>query len=111
MNDSTYKIVLVDEVIMVMEKICNIDESIIIFIFEPVFYNHFSLNFLVFLFLSLRLSLLFWAAFGHFDVLQVGLGIFPQLLQLIAIHLQLPLSVFVFFLQLLSLRLLNRLDW
>lgn len=96
-----------------------VNESIIIFLvicfplpaWFLLFLGFLGLHLLVFLLLPLRLSLLIGVLFHHLDVLQVGLGILPQLLQLFAIHLQLPLlSIFTLFLPFLSFRLFDRLD-
>jgi hypothetical protein len=56
-----------------------------------LFLGFLRLHLLVFLFLPLRLLLLFGVVLDDLDVLQVGLGILTQLLQLLAIHLQFPL--------------------
>jgi hypothetical protein len=96
-----------------------VNESIIVFLIVcfplPAWFLLFlcflGLHLLVFLLLALRLSPLVGVIFNHFDVLQVGLGILLQLLQLIAIHLHLPLlSIFNLFLLLLSFRLFGRFD-
>ena len=96
----------------------SINQSIIIFLvvrfplpawFVPL--SFLRLHLLIFLLLSLRLSLLFRVVFDHFDVLQVGLGILAQLLQLMAIHLQFSvLSVFGLLLLFSWFRLFDRLD-